>query len=127
MFVEKLSLFGFKSFNKKVVLDFGSGISGVVGPNGCGKSNIVDAIRWVLGEQSTKQLRGEKMEDVIFNGTRDEKPLSIAEVTLTLQVIEAANPIASAERNRRQRSASNTPSPTPRTHATRGQGSTGAI
>ncbi len=84
MFVEKLSLFGFKSFNSKVALDFGPGISGVIGPNGCGKSNIVDALRWVLGEQSTKQLRGAKMEDVIFNGTRDEKPLSLAEVELTL-------------------------------------------
>jgi chromosome segregation protein len=84
VFVEKLSLFGFKSFNQRVALEFGSGISGVIGPNGCGKSNIVDAIRWVLGEQSTKQLRGAKMEDVIFNGSRDEKPLSIAEVELTL-------------------------------------------
>ncbi len=84
MFVEKLSLFGFKSFNQRVSLEFGSGISGVIGPNGCGKSNIVDALRWVLGEQSTKQLRGAKMEDVIFNGSRDEKPLSIAEVELTL-------------------------------------------
>jgi chromosome segregation protein len=84
VFVEKLSLFGFKSFNQRVSLEFGSGISGVIGPNGCGKSNIVDAIRWVLGEQSTKQLRGAKMEDVIFNGSRDEKPLSIAEVELTL-------------------------------------------
>ncbi len=84
MFVEKLSLFGFKSFNQKIHLDFGPGISGVIGPNGCGKSNIVDALRWVLGEQSTKQLRGSKMEDVIFNGTREEKPLSLAEVELTL-------------------------------------------
>ena len=84
MFVEKLTLFGFKSFNKKVTLEFGSGISGILGPNGCGKSNVVDAMRWVLGEQSTKQLRGAKMEDVIFNGTRSEKPLSLAEVELTL-------------------------------------------
>lgn len=84
MFVEKLSLFGFKSFNTRVTLDFDAGISSVIGPNGCGKSNIVDAIRWVLGEQSTKQLRGSKMEDVIFNGTRHEKPLSMAEVELTL-------------------------------------------
>ena len=75
MFVEKLSLFGFKSFNKKVTLEFNSGnIASIIGPNGCGKSNVVDAIRWVLGEQSTKQLRGAKMEDVIFNGTREEKP-----------------------------------------------------
>ncbi len=84
MFVEKLEVFGFKSFNKKLELDFGPGISGVLGPNGCGKSNLVDAFRWVLGEQSTKTLRGEKMEDIIFNGTRDEKALAMAEVHLTL-------------------------------------------
>ena len=84
MFVEKLTLFGFKSFNQKITLEFDAGISGIIGPNGCGKSNVVDAIRWVLGEQSTKQLRGAKMEDVIFNGTRREKPLSLAEVELTL-------------------------------------------
>ena len=84
MFVEKLTLFGFKSFNQRISLEFGSGISSIIGPNGCGKSNVVDAMRWVLGEQSTKQLRGTKMEDVIFNGTRDEKPLSMAEVELTL-------------------------------------------
>ena len=84
MFVERLTLFGFKSFNQRISLDFGSGISSIIGPNGCGKSNVVDAMRWVLGEQSTKQLRGTKMEDVIFNGTRDEKPLSMAEVELTL-------------------------------------------
>jgi chromosome segregation protein len=84
VFVEKLTLFGFKSFNEKITLEFDAGISGIIGPNGCGKSNVVDAIRWVLGEQSTKQLRGAKMEDVIFNGTRREKPLSMAEVELTL-------------------------------------------
>ncbi|HYV50871.1 MAG TPA: chromosome segregation protein SMC, partial [Dongiaceae bacterium] len=84
MFVERLTLFGFKSFNQRISLEFGSGISSIIGPNGCGKSNVVDAMRWVLGEQSTKQLRGTKMEDVIFNGTRDEKPLSMAEVELTL-------------------------------------------
>jgi chromosome segregation protein len=84
VFVEKLTLFGFKSFNQRISLEFGSGISSIIGPNGCGKSNVVDAMRWVLGEQSTKQLRGTKMEDVIFNGTRDEKPLSMAEVELTL-------------------------------------------
>ena len=84
MFVENLTVFGFKSFNQKITLDFGAGISGIIGPNGCGKSNIVDAIRWVLGEQSTKQLRGTKMEDVIFNGSRNEKPMSIAQVELTL-------------------------------------------
>jgi len=84
VFVERLTLFGFKSFNQRISLEFGSGISSIIGPNGCGKSNVVDALRWVLGEQSTKQLRGTKMEDIIFNGTRDEKPLSMAEVELTL-------------------------------------------
>jgi chromosome segregation protein len=84
VFVEKLTLFGFKSYNQRIALQFDSGISGIIGPNGCGKSNVVDALRWVLGEQSTKQLRGTKMEDVIFNGTRDEKPLSLAEVELVL-------------------------------------------
>ena len=93
MYVEKLSLFGFKSFHEKVSLEFGPGISGVIGPNGAGKSNIVDAVRWVLGEQSTKQLRGAKMEDVIFHGTRDEKPLSLAEVTLTINNERGTLPI----------------------------------
>ena len=85
MFVEKLEIFGFKSFGQKLELTFGNGISGVIGPNGCGKSNLVDAFRWVLGEQSSRTLRGDKMEDIIFNGTRDMKPLSMAEVNLTLR------------------------------------------
>lgn len=93
MFVEKLTVFGFKSFNQKIPLTFGSGISGIIGPNGCGKSNIVDAIRWVLGEQSTKQLRGAKMEDVIFNGARNEKPMSMAQVELTLNNERGSLPI----------------------------------
>lgn len=83
MQLTKLEIKGFKSFGDKVTINFDEGITGIVGPNGCGKSNVVDAIRWVLGEQSTKALRSEKMENVIFNGTRNRKPLQMAEVSLT--------------------------------------------
>src|SRR2546430_16352880 len=86
--LEKLEISGFKSFSERTSLVFGEGITGVVGPNGCGKSNIAEAISWVLGEQSAKNLRGGKMEDVIFNGTRDRKPTGMAEVLLTLVAIE---------------------------------------
>ena len=86
--LEKLEISGFKSFADRTSLVFGEGITGVVGPNGCGKSNIAEAISWVLGEQSAKNLRGGKMEDVIFNGTRDRKPTGMAEVVLTLVAIE---------------------------------------
>jgi chromosome segregation protein len=86
--LEKLEISGFKSFADRTSLVFGEGITGVVGPNGCGKSNIAEAISWVLGEQSAKNLRGGKMEDVIFNGTRDRKPTGMAEVLLTLIAIE---------------------------------------
>ncbi len=85
--LEKLEISGFKSFADRTSLSFGEGITGVVGPNGCGKSNIAEAISWVLGEQSAKSLRGGKMEDVIFNGTRDRKPQGMAEVLLTLVAI----------------------------------------
>src|SRR5215510_7572567 len=86
--LEKLEISGFKSFADRTSLVFGEGITGVVGPNGCGKSNIAEAISWVLGEQSPKNLRGGKMEDVIFNGTRDRKPTGMAEVLLTMVAIQ---------------------------------------
>ena len=82
MFLTQLEIFGFKSFPTKLDLRFGDGITGIVGPNGCGKTNIVDAIRWVLGEQKPSLLRSEHMEDVIFNGTARRKPLGMAEVSL---------------------------------------------
>lgn len=84
MFLKSIELFGFKSFADKSHIEFTEGISALLGPNGCGKSNVVDAIKWVLGEQSTRALRAEKMEDVIFGGTEGRKALSVAEVTLVL-------------------------------------------
>ncbi|WP_281614481.1 chromosome segregation protein SMC [Flammeovirga sp. SubArs3] len=83
MLLKKLEIKGFKSFGDKVTLNFDKGITAVVGPNGSGKSNVVDAIRWVLGEQSTKALRSEKMDNIIFNGTKSRRPLQMAEVYLT--------------------------------------------
>lgn len=85
MYLSKLEIFGFKSFADKTTIEFDSGVSAIVGPNGSGKSNIVDAIRWVLGEQGDKALRSEKREDVVFSGTKNRKPLSVAEVSLTIQ------------------------------------------
>ncbi|HEY4899945.1 MAG TPA: AAA family ATPase, partial [Terriglobales bacterium] len=83
--LKKLQILGFKSFCDRTELKFqGDGIAAIVGPNGCGKSNISDAISWVLGEQSARSLRGVNMQDVIFAGTRDRKPTGMAEVTLTL-------------------------------------------
>ncbi len=82
MKIRKMEVLGFKSFSEKTQIEFPRGVTAVVGPNGCGKSNVVDAIRWALGEQSPKQLRGKAMEDVIFNGTESKKPMGMAEVTL---------------------------------------------
>ena len=84
MKLKKLEITGFKSFYDKAGITFPQGVSAVVGPNGCGKSNIIDALRWVMGEQSVKQLRGKKMEDVIFSGANGKPPLNMAEVSLTL-------------------------------------------
>jgi len=85
MQLSKLEIKGFKSFGDKITIHFDKGVTGIVGPNGCGKSNVVDAIRWVLGEQKTRNLRSDKMENLIFNGTRTRKPLQMAEVSLTFQ------------------------------------------
>jgi chromosome segregation protein len=85
MYLSRLEIFGFKTFAQKVDLHFDDGITDIVGPNGCGKSNIVDALRWSLGEQKSSVLRSEKMENVIFNGTKTRKPLNLAEVSLTIQ------------------------------------------
>lgn len=89
----KIELYGFKSFAERTVLHIDLGITAIVGPNGCGKSNIADAIRWVLGEQSAKSMRGNKMPDVIFAGTNNRKPLNYAEVSITLGDIQGALPI----------------------------------
>ena len=82
MYLKKIELHGFKSFADKVNIEFQPGITGIVGPNGCGKSNISDAVRWVLGEQSVKSLRGSNMADVIFAGSQDRRAQNLAEVTL---------------------------------------------
>ena len=85
MKLSTLEIKGFKSFADKTVLHFNENITGVVGPNGCGKSNVVDAIRWVLGEQKPTALRTEKMENLIFNGTKARKSSGMAEVSLTFE------------------------------------------
>src|SRR5437870_10641893 len=89
MRIKQIELNGFKSFMERTVLELPSGVTAIVGPNGCGKSNIVDAIRWVLGEQSPKHLRGTAMEDVIFAGNAENGPLGMAEVALLLERDEA--------------------------------------
>lgn len=99
MKIKKLEIQGFKSFVDKVDMSFPSGIITVVGPNGCGKSNVVDAIRWVMGEQSAKHLRGKVMEDIIFNGSEERKPVGMAEVSLTFDNSDGIAPAEYAEFN----------------------------
>ena len=84
MFLKSMEMFGFKSFADKTNVEFESGITAIVGPNGCGKSNVVDAVKWVLGEKQAKNIRGQTMEDIIFSGTDQRKALSLAEVALTI-------------------------------------------
>ena len=97
MNLTRIEIAGFKSFEHRLGVDFSGGITAVIGPNGCGKTNIVDAIRWVLGEQKTRLLRNTKMENVIFNGTRTRKPLSMAEVHLSLSNEDHSLPVDYSE------------------------------
>src|SRR5947207_12642000 len=89
MRIKRIELNGFKSFLERTVLELPPGVTAIVGPNGCGKSNVVDAIRWVLGEQSPKHLRGAAMEDVVFAGNTESGPLGMAEVSMLLERSEA--------------------------------------
>ena len=93
MYFKRLELFGFKSFAERTKIKFEPGVTAVVGPNGCGKSNIADSIKWVLGEQSAKELRGSRMEDVIFSGTSNKEPINMAEVSLVLSNKDKILPI----------------------------------
>lgn len=98
MRIKRLELVGFKSFPDRVVLEIPPGVTGIVGPNGCGKSNIVDAIRWALGEQNPRHLRGGAMEDVIFNGNEDLPPLGMAEVSITFENREPQRELTELDR-----------------------------
>jgi chromosome segregation protein len=97
MHIRRLELQGFKSFKDKTVIHFDDGITGIVGPNGCGKSNVVDAFFWVMGEQNARHLRGQSMDDLIFSGADKAPPASYAEVTLLLDMpAEVSGPNAPA-------------------------------
>ena len=97
MYLKCIEVQGFKSFANKIVFDFHNGITGIVGPNGSGKSNVADAVRWVLGEQRARLLRGGAMQDVIFSGTENRKPLSYAYVAITLDNKDHQLPVAYEE------------------------------
>src|SRR5687768_17662923 len=92
MRLNRIEIAGFKSFPDRSELTFDEGVTAIVGPNGCGKSNVVDALTWVLGEQSAKSLRGDRMEDVIFGGSDARKPTAAAEVRLKLSGVAARTP-----------------------------------
>src|SRR5437660_2434969 len=95
--LKRLELIGFKSFADRTAFDFAEGVTGIVGPNGSGKSNVVDAVRWILGEQSAKSLRGGEMADVIFNGSASRRSLGLAEVTLTFDNARSQLPFDAPE------------------------------
>ncbi|MEW6113008.1 MAG: AAA family ATPase, partial [Thermodesulfobacteriota bacterium] len=97
MRIKQLDIKGFKSFSDKTVFDLKPGITAIVGPNGCGKSNVFEAIRWVMGEQRARSLRGKKMEDVIFNGSENRKPVGMTEVRLVLSNKEGQAPPSMAD------------------------------
>jgi chromosome segregation protein len=103
VFLKELEIYGFKSFGKKIKLSFNSGVTAIVGPNGCGKSNITDAVRWVLGEQNIRSLRGKQVTDIIFSGNHKAKPLNIAEVSLTINNSEKVIPVDWEEINIKRR------------------------
>src|SRR6201991_5357411 len=97
MYLKSLTVLGFKSFADKTTLNFLPGVSAIVGPNGCGKSNVSDAVRWVLGEQRARLMRGAKMEEVIFQGSSARRPVNVAEVSLHFSNEDGALPVAFQE------------------------------